>query len=136
MNNETVDESLYLIMYVLSKGCDNIDIILKEMSQLQTNSNESQTSLQSKLFRSENSVSVRATFVRELIKAMNKFSTFISEPQKDENILQQYQLGWLIKLAHRFVKCLDKLDIKLSEIVDDQELRTSFTQIITEVTQK
>ena len=136
MNNETVDESLYLIMYVLSKGCDNTDIILKEMSQLQTNSNENQVSLQSKLFRSENSVSVRATFVDELLKAMNKFNSFISEPKEDENILQQYQLGWLIKLTHRFVKCLDKLDIKLSEIVDDQDSRTSFTQIITEVTQK
>jgi len=38
----------------------------------------------------------------------------------DENILEQYQFMWIIKLAHRFITSLEKLNLTLDEIINDE----------------
>ena len=105
--NENIDESLYLIMYVLNQGCNNIDSVISEMNQLEPNAITEKVTLQCKLLRSESAVSLSSTFVEELVRALEIFQSFMTDPLSDKTVLQQFQFLWLIKLVNRLLQSVD-----------------------------
>lgn len=131
--NDNVHPSLYLIMY---RGCEQVDTTMSELDSLYPDLVKERLKCQSDLFRSQYSVTVSATFVEEIVKALESFSTFTDETMTDENVIEQYQFLLIIKLVHRFINTLDRLSIKLIDIVEDQAIRTRLNESLTHIVSK
>ena len=132
-NNESPQDSLYVIMYSLSQGCDNIDGVLNEMDKLYPNMVEEKLNLQCNLFRSQNAITISDTFMRELLKSLEIYASFHKMDHSNDNVLEHYQFLWLLKLVNRFVISLDWLKIRLSEIENDDQLRSRFCELVSQI---
>ena len=134
--NDDINYSLYLIMYTLNKGCENMDTVIADFDKLYPNLTDERLRCQCKLFRSPYAVSVSATFVRELTKMLERVSSFTDNDMTGDNVLEQYQFLWLIKLVHRFVRSLERLNLSLSEVEEDSTVRARFGQLVDLTTAK
>lgn len=72
----------------------------------------------------------------ELVKALEPFADFTEIEMTDNNILEQYEFCWILKLTHRFMLSLDRLKLTLTEVADDTELRNKLLDLISKITQK
>ena len=77
-----------------------MDGALSEMDKLYPNMVEEKLKLQCNLFRSQNGVSVSSTFIRELLSALEKHSDYHTKERNDDNVLEQYQFLWFLRLVH------------------------------------
>ena len=117
--NESVSLSLYLWMYIVGRGWEELDKIMQKWAG-DIMDKETKLNLQSSMFRSKFWVSISSTFISELLDSLEYFNQFVDEEMNDENILEQYQFMWIIKLAHRFITSLEKLNLTLDEIINDE----------------
>ena len=77
-HNESTEHSRFLIMYLLSKGCENIDSIISELDGLYPNLINERTTCQCKLFRSPNAVSMTSPFIKGTLSYQLLFLEFIN----------------------------------------------------------
>ena len=70
------------------------------------------------------------------MKALEPFAEFTETEMTDNNILEQYEFCWVLKLTHRFMLSLDRLKLTLTEVSDDAELRNQLLDLISKITQK
>ena len=134
-SNSQIAPSLYLIMYTIGRGCEDMDKVMKKwMGDIMEKSEKIR--IQSSLFRSRFAVSVSAKFITELNTALESFSEFADGNMTDENILDQYQFMWIVKLIHRLIQSLEKLNLSLNEIVDDESICTRFIELVSYVVSK
>jgi hypothetical protein len=132
--NQSKEQSLFLILYTLSKGCEGVDSVISELDKLFPDLVDERLQCQTKLFRSPYAVSISNTFVEELVMALKNYSSFVQEEMTDDNLLQQYQFLWLLTLAHRFMLSLDKLKLSISEVSEDPDLRKELSNLISNLT--
>ncbi|CAI2369874.1 unnamed protein product [Moneuplotes crassus] len=127
--NEMEELSLYLIMYIISKGCENMDADIQKLNFL--NFDDEHLTTQTRLYRCQHGVSITMTFIKELIKAMERFTDFLDQEMNDENILQQYELLWILCAVSKMFISLEKLKIRLEELVKYFEIRDRFIELVT-----
>ena len=133
--NSQIALSLYLIMYSIGRGCDDMDKVMQKwMGDIMEKSEKIR--IQASLFRSKFAVSVSAKFITELSTALESFSDFAEGNMTDDNILDQYQFMWIIKLIHRLMQSLEKLNLSLSEVVLDEQACSRFVDLISYVVSK
>jgi hypothetical protein len=132
--NQNSHYSRYLIMYTLHKGCDEMDAVLSKMDSLLPDLQTERLQCQAALFRSKYAVSISSVFIKELVKALERFSTFTEEKMTDENLLQQYEFLWLISLVHRFVISLGRLNLSTADLTDNEGLRKRLNELIPQLT--
>lgn len=82
------------------------------------------------LFRGKNGVSVNSTFIRELLTALEGHASFPTKERNDDNLMEQYQFLWSLKLVHRLVQSLERLNMNLSEIETNQDVKSKFCNSI------
>jgi len=52
----------------------------------------------------------------------------------DSNLLEQYQFCWLLRLTNNFMSALDRLKLTLTEVSNDEQLRSSLLEIVNTIT--
>ena len=133
--NSHIAPSLYPIMYTIGRGCEDMDKVMQKwMGDIMEKSEKLR--IQSSLFRSRFAVSVSTKFITELSTALESFSDFADGNMKDENIIDQYQFMWIVKLIHRLIQSLEKLNLSLNEIVNDESICSRFINLISYVVSK
>lgn len=135
-HNADSSQSLYLIMHILGRGCDEMDQIITKLDALYPDLVHEKLICQSELFRSTFAVSLTSRFIIELNSALEHFSDFIGGAMTDDNILSQYQFLWTTKLALKLIQTLDRLKLQLSQVVDDNEISSRFVELVSKLCSK
>jgi hypothetical protein len=122
-------------MYSIGRGCDDMDKVLQSwMGDIMDKSEK--IKVQASLFRSKFAVSVSAKFVAELSTALASFSDFAEGNMTDDNILDQYQFMWIIRVVNKLMQSLEKLNLSLNEVVLDEQVCSRFTDLVSYVVSK
>ena len=133
--NNGISLSQFLIMNVLSKGCDEFDQVYNEI-EMSEEKNEPLVLLQSELFRSNHSIWLTRNFILELIHSLEYFWQFLKDDMTDANILEQYQFLSISKLVNRFIKAMRMCELDLPQIVQDPDIRTKLITILNDLASK
>lgn len=128
--NKGTDLSSYLILYTMSKGCEEIEAVLSKMDALYPDLIDEKLECQTSLFRSQYGPAVSYRFVEQVTKALERYSKFVEGDMTDENIYDQYQFLWLASIVQKLLVTLERLGLKLNQVVQDKDLTTKFTELI------
>ena len=111
-----------------------MDTVLSQFDSVYPDLVEERLECQTKLFRSQYAITVSSSFAKELIKTLEKFVTFTEQEMTDENILQQYEFLWIIGLTHRFILALNRLNLEIREVIEEQALRNQLNDLVVKIT--
>ena len=75
-------------------------------------------------------------FLAELISALKYANTVFADGFLILDGHMQYQLFTVLNLTQRFLKALEKLDINLNEIEDEQEKISQFYHLVSKIVER
>ncbi|CAI2387911.1 unnamed protein product [Moneuplotes crassus] len=116
LENDSEEYSLYLLMFILKKGCENVEETISLIKRLDDESFDNIFKYQARLYRGEFGPNISTTFVQEVIKCFEKYSDFVSQEMTEENLLQQYQFMWVLEIVKKLFEVFDTLKIQFEQI--------------------
>ncbi|CAI2362161.1 unnamed protein product [Moneuplotes crassus] len=134
--NNSENFSLYLIMYIISKGCDETDKILKNLNSLDLKSEDQKLKYQSELYRSKYCCNITSTFAEELVKSLQAFVKFCDNEMNDDNILQQYEFLCVLQIVNKFIISLETLKIKPKDLIRNPAVKDALAKIVSQIVHK
>ena len=135
-HNKDISQSLYLIMYTMNKGCEDIDSVIQQMDALYPDLVQEKLKLQTQLFRSSYAITISNNYITEVANTLEYFCGFVGENMTDDNLLEQYQFLWISKIVNRLILCLEKCKLKLNQVVQDNDTSSQLVEMITKLCSK
>ncbi|CAI2359604.1 unnamed protein product [Moneuplotes crassus] len=128
--NDSEEYSLYLLMFILKKGCENVEEAISLIERLDDESFDSMFKYQARLYRGEFGPNISTTFVKEVIKCIEKYSDFVSQEMTEENLLQQYQFMWVLEIVKKLFEVFDTLKIQFEQIDHGSGLASRVEELV------
>jgi hypothetical protein len=132
-HNKDISNSLYLIMYTMGRGCDEVDKTIQKLDALYPDLVTEKLECQSELFRSHYSITISNNFIVELCKVLEHFLDFSTQKMTDDNLLEQYQFLGVTRLTYRFILTLERLNLQLTSITEDSSVASKLVDLISRV---